>query len=92
MLAADGLLSDDAAADASSQHEVTGVIATIAQAVVEGNSHFYVTLEDDAAGTIYDFALPEMVEIVTYQAGDKIAFRCGEKIEGLATVTVTELL
>ena len=92
MLAADGLLSDDAAADASSQHEVTGVIATIAQAVVEGNSHFYVTLEDDAAGTIYDFALPEMVKIVTYQAGDKIAFRCGEKVEGLATVAVTELL
>ena len=92
MLAADGLLSDDAAADASSQHEVTGVIATIAQAVVEGNSHFYVTLEDDAAGAIYDFALPEMVEIVTYQVGDRIAFRCGEKVEGLATVTVTELL
>ena len=92
MLAADGLLSDAAAADASSQHEVTGVIATIAQAVVEGNSHFYVTLEDDAAGTIYDFALPEMVKIVTYQVGDEITFRCGEKVEGLATVTVTELL
>ena len=92
MLAADGLLSDDAAADVSSQHEVTGVIATIAQAVVEGNSHFYVTLEDDAAGTIYDFALPEMVKIVTYQVGDEITFRCGEKIEGLATVAVTELL
>ena len=92
MLAADGLLSDDAAADASSQREVTGVVATIAQAVIEGNSHFYVTLEDDAAGTIYDFALPEMVEIVAYQPGDEISFRCGEKIEGLVTVTVSELI
>lgn len=92
MLAADGLLSDDAAADASSQHEVTGVVATIAQAVIEGNSHFYVTLEDDSAGTIYDFALPEMVEIVAYQPGDEISFRCGERIEGLATVTVSELI
>lgn len=92
MLAADGLLSDDAAADASSQREVTGVVATIAQAVIEGNSHFYVTLEDDSAGTIYDFALPEMVEIVAYQPGDEISFRCGEKIEGLVTVTVSELI
>ena len=92
MLAADGLLTDDAAADASSQREVSGVVATIAQAVIEGNSHFYVTLEGDSTGTIYDFALPEMVEIVAYQPGDEIAFRCGEKIEGLVTVTVSELI
>ncbi|HJA28146.1 MAG TPA: Tat pathway signal sequence [Candidatus Olsenella pullicola] len=92
MLAADGLLSEDAAADASSQREVTGVVATVAQAVIEGNSHFYVTLEGDASETIYDFALPELVEVVAYQPGDTIAFRCGEKIEGLATVTVSELL
>ena len=90
MLAADGLLTDDAAADASSQREVTGVVATVAQAVIEGNSHFYVTLEGDE--TIYDFALPELLEIVAYQPGDTIAFRCGEKVEGLATVTVSELL
>ena len=90
LLAADGLLSEQEAADASVTVEVSGKIATIAQAVVDGNSHFYVTLEGDE--TIYDFALPGLLEIVTYQPGDQIAFRCGEKIEGVATVTVTEVL
>ena len=90
LLAADGLLSEQEAADASVTVEVSGKIATIAQAVVDGNSHFYVTLEGDE--TIYDFALPGLLEIVTYQPGDQIAFRCGEKTEGATTATVTEVL
>lgn len=89
MLAADGLLDEDEAADASATREVAGTVARVAQAVIDGNSHFYVTLEGDA--TIYDFALPGLVEIVTYQAGDEISFRCVEKDDDVATVTVTEL-
>ena len=92
LLAADGLLSEEEAADASVTVEVSGEVATIAQAVVDGNSHFYVTLADDATGTIYDFALPDLLEIVTYQPGDQIAFRCVEKSEEAVTVTVSELL
>lgn len=92
LLAADGLLSEEEAADASVTVEVSGTIATIAQAVVDGNSHFYVTLADDATGAIYDFALPDLLEIVTYQPGDQIAFRCVEKSEEAVTVTVSELL
>ena len=92
LLAADGLLSDEEAADASVTVEVSGEVATIAQAVVDGNSHFYVTLADDATGAIYDFALPDLLEIVTYQTGDQIAFRCVEKSEEAVTVTVSELL
>ena len=89
MLAADGLLNEDEAADASATREVEGTVARVAQAVIDGNSHFYVTLEGDA--TIYDFALPGLVGIVTYQAGDEISFRCVEKDDDAATVTVTEL-
>ena len=92
LLAADGLLSEEEAADASVTVEVSGEVATIAQAVVDGNSHFYVTLADDATGAIYDFALPDLLEIVTYQPGDQIAFRCVEKSEEAVTVTVSELL
>ena len=92
LLAADGLLSEEEAAEVTGASEVSGTVATIAQAVVEGNSHFYVTLADDASGTIYDFALPGLLEIVAYQPGDAIAFRCAEKVEGSAAVTVTELL
>ena len=89
MLAADGLLDEDEAADASATREVAGTVARVAQAVIDGNSHFYVTIEGDA--TIYDFALPGLVEIVTYQTGDEISFRCVEKDDDVATVTVTEL-
>ncbi len=89
MLAADGLLDEDEAEDASATREVEGTVARVAQAVIDGNSHFYVTLEGDA--TIYDFALPGLVGIVTYQAGDEISFRCVEKDDGAPTVTVTEL-
>ena len=41
---------------------------------------------------IYDFALPDLLEIVTYQPGDQISFRCVEKNEEAVTVTATELL
>lgn len=92
LLASDGLLSEEEAAESSATQEVSGQIATIAQAVVDGNSHFYVTLAGDATGTIYDFSLPELLEIVAYQPGDQIAFRCVEKSEEAATVTVSELL
>ena len=68
MMAGAGVLGEDEAAAASDRQDVDGVVETIAQAVVDGNSHFYVTLEGDDA--IYDFALPGMLEIVTYQPGD----------------------
>ena len=41
--------------------------------MIEGNSHFYVTLEGDSK--IYDFALPGMIEIVQYAQGDTITFK-----------------
>lgn len=72
MLAADGTLSDEEAVASGAQRQVSGKIATIAQAVVEGDSHFYVTLEDSTA--IYDFALPDLLGIVRYRVGDEIAF------------------
>ena len=89
MLASDGLLDEDAAADASATRAVSGTIARMSQAVIDGNSHFYVTLEGDDA--IYDFALPGLVEIVTYQPGDQISFRAAEKDEGSPTVMATEI-
>ena len=52
--------------------QAKGIIATMAQAVIEGNSHYYVTLQGDPS--IYDFPLPGMLEIVAYSAGDEISF------------------
>lgn len=84
MMADAGVLGEDEAAAASDKRDVEGVVETIAQAVVDGNSHFYVTLVGDDA--IYDFALPGMLEIVTYQPGDAISFTCTES-DRVMTVT-----
>ena len=64
------------AADVESSGEeetVTGTIARIAQSVIDGNSHFYLVLEQDER--IYDVAITDFVEIVRYQEGDAITLR-----------------
>ena len=71
LLATNGVIQADEI-DSSSIDKKTGVISRIATAVIDGNSHFYVTLEGDDA--IYDFALPNLVGIVSYQVGDTVSF------------------
>lgn len=50
--------------------EKTGVISAIAQAVIEGNSHYYITLTGDDA--IYDINVANIIDIIRYNAGDTI--------------------
>lgn len=70
MLASSGALSEEEAAASGAEVEVAGTIASMAQAVIDGNSHFYLTLEGDDA--IYDVALPGLVEIVRYGVGSDV--------------------
>ena len=65
----------------------SGVIKTINQAVINGNSRFYVTLEGD--DLIYDFPLPDLVEIVACGVGDTVEFTY---VEGSPICTVTSLI
>ena len=67
--------------------EASGTIARITEAVVESNSHFYVLLEGDEA--IYDFTLPGLIQIVTYDVGDTISFTY---LEGTSTNTVQAII
>lgn len=67
--------------------EAEGVIANIAQAVIDGDSHFYITLEGDDA--IYDFALPGLIKIIGYEVGDTVSF---VYVESDPTNTVEDLL
>ena len=85
MLATSGTLSGDAA-EANTQ-EQTGAIRSMTQAVLDGNSHFYVTLE--GVEGIYDFALPAQLGIVGYREGDTITFKY---IVGDTTNSVQELV
>lgn len=65
---------------------VTGVIEKIAQGVIEGNSHYYIMLED--SDTIYDVAIVDMIDIMRYEVGDKITM---EYTEGSSSNPVLSL-
>ncbi|MGI6046033.1 MAG: Tat pathway signal sequence [Eggerthellaceae bacterium] len=68
LLATNGVISSN---DISlGENEASGKIRTMAQAVIDGNTHYYVTLEGDSR--IYDFALPGFIKICSYKVGDKI--------------------
>lgn len=70
LLASNGVASGTA--DTSSALSASGTIRTMAQAVIEGNSHFYVTLS--GVEGIFDCSLPGLIEIVGYREGDPITF------------------
>lgn len=48
-----------------------GIIAKIAQSVIEGNSHFLITMEDK--DEIFDVSVTEFPDIIKYNAGDFIS-------------------
>ncbi len=72
LLATNGVVTESADG-ATDVVTVTGTIRSMNQAVIEGNTHFYVTLEDED-GNIFDFALPGLLDIVGYKVGDTINF------------------
>ena len=86
LLATNGTISTADIGNSSTFGEANGTIRTIAQAVIEGNSHYYVTLEGDDA--IYDFVLPGTIQIVGYAVGDQISFTY---VENEPTNTVSEI-
>ena len=88
MLSESGTITQVDVAQSTGLAKVKGTVARISTAVIDGNSHFYVTLDgaevaqgEDSTlvpqvdeSTIFDFALPTMLSIVIYQPGDEIEF------------------
>ena len=72
LLATNGVELQGSAADTAGIKTAEGTIVRITDAVMDGNTHFYVQL--DGSGEIYDFALPSLLGIVAYQVGDTITF------------------
>jgi hypothetical protein len=70
LLATNGVLTNET--DLTDVKTASGTIELIGQAVIDGNSHFYITLEGD--DSLYDFALPGLLDILRYKAGDTIEF------------------
>jgi hypothetical protein len=75
---------------AAETHEASGTVERIGQAVIEGNSHFYLKLEGDSR--IYDCAVPKLIEVITLAEGDQITltYRAGQ--EGDATHAVEKIV
>lgn len=63
--------------------EVTGVIERMAEAVVDGNSHYYLVLKGSDA--IYDVSVADNLSIIRYQEGNKVTL---QYTEGEAVNTV----
>ena len=59
-----------AEATAAATQSKTGVIAKIAQGVIEGNSHYYLMLE--GSDEIFDVSVVEFLDIIRYNVGDRI--------------------
>ena len=87
LLATNGALTAADVADSTTYGETSGTIRTMAQAVIEGNTHYYITLEGQ--DVIYDFVLPGALPIVGYAVGDEIAF---SYVESEPACTVSEIL
>jgi hypothetical protein len=72
LLATNGVVDTGGGGSGSSDVSVaTGQIKTLTQAVIDGNSHVYLTLQGD--NNIYDCPLPDMLDVVRYAVGDSVA-------------------
>lgn len=65
--------------DTSKLPKVTGTITKIAQGVVDGNSHYYILLNN--SGAIFDVEVTNFINIIKYNAGDTITFTYSEGLE-----------
>ncbi len=81
LLSSSGIVSESADSESAS-----GTISKIAQAVIDGNSHYYVMLE--GRDEIFDVSVADFIQIVSYSEGDSIAF---EYVTGNPTCIVTEI-
>lgn len=65
--------------DTRKTQKVTGVINRIAQGVIEGNSHFYITLEGKE--DIFDVSVVDYIDVIRYREGDTVTmeYKEGEK-------------
>lgn len=64
--------SGDTTVSEGSVDKARGTIRRIAQGVVDGNTHFYVVLDNNEL--IFDVPLVEFMEIIKYEEGDSVSF------------------
>lgn len=67
--------------------EITGKISAIASVVIDGNTHYYVALEN--SDKMFDVAVTDvnLIDIIRYETGDMIRLTYSPEENGLQTVT-----
>ncbi len=68
------------------EESIEGKITRMAQGVVEGNTHFYLVIEDSEL--IFDVPIVDFMDIVKYDVGDRIKI---SYVEGDPTCTVLKI-
>ena len=75
---ADWFVEGAAVADENTK-KATGIISRMAQGVIDGNTHYYIVLENHK-DLIFDVPITDFLGIVKYDVGDKItiSYNAGE--------------
>lgn len=70
--------------------EISGQITKIAQAVIDGTSHYYIML--DASNDIFDISVVDFLDVVRCEEGQKVTleYKEGEKANTVLSLTVDE--
>lgn len=66
---------------------VTGTIKKMAQGVIDGNTHYYIVLEN-RDNLIFDIPITDFLEIVRYSEGDRITIAYNEGTPACTVVSV----
>ena len=88
LMADNGIETSETEPDKGELKTVTGVIRKIAESVVEGNSHYYLLL--DQSDTIYDVNVAEHISIIRYNTGDSITLEYTEGSDRCSVVKIPE--
>ncbi len=82
-------LEDDTVDIPKDEISVSGIVESVADVVVSGNTCYYFTLEEDDA--VYTALVTVSEKLPFLKAGDEIEFTCVKPEEGMATFSVVSL-
>ncbi len=79
----------EAEKDTRKEEKISGTVEKIAQAVIEGTSHYYLMLE--GSDEIYDVSVADFLEVVKLEVGDSVSLKYKDN-EDSKLVTDLEIL
>ncbi len=78
--------TEDSSMENVPKSEISGTIKKIAETVIEGNSHYYILLNE--SDDIFDVNVASNISIIKYNVGDPIHFEYKEGNESLTVLSI----